>query len=75
MASIWHNDETPGFDKSKKDLGFNRWRILVMQRTAELTGKDEDDAVQKLHGYGLKDLGLDYDRGVTAEELATKLAG
>lgn len=73
-VSIWSKDETPGFDKGKADLGFNRWRILIMERTAALTELGEDDAVQRLHGYGLHDLGVDYDTGVTAEALSQKLA-
>ena len=73
-VNIWAKDETPGYDKGKKDLGFNRWRILIMERTAQLTELGEDDAVQRLHLYGLKDLGIDYDTGVTAESLSQKLA-
>jgi hypothetical protein len=73
-VNIWHRDETPGFDKGKKDLGFNRWRILIMERTAELTQAGEQDAVQRLHQYGLQNLGIDYDSGVTAEDLSAKLS-
>ena len=76
MASvnIWHRDETPGYDKGKKDLGFNRWRILVMERTAQLTEAGEQDAVARLQAYGLHNLGVDYDEGVTAETLSAKLS-
>ena len=74
-VNIWHRDETPGFDKTKREMGFNRWRILVVERTAQLTGNGTDDAVQRLHAYGLKALGLDYENLVTAEDLSQKLAG
>lgn len=74
-ANIWHQEETPGYDKCKREMGFNRWRILVVERTAQLTGIDEDDAVQRLHAYGLNALGLDYENLVTAEDLSQKLAG
>ena len=73
-ASIWHSNETPGYDRSKKDIGFHRWRILIMERTAQLTENGESDAVQRLHKYGLQALGIDYDTGVTAEQLADKLS-
>jgi hypothetical protein len=73
-ASIWHRDETPGYDKGKKDVGFTRWRVLIMERLAEKTEAGQDDAVSRIHSYGLRDLGLDYEKGVTAEDLATKLA-
>lgn len=73
-ANIWAKDETPGYDKGKKDLGFNRWRILIMERTAQLTENGEDDAVQRIHSYGLHQLGVDYDSGVTAEDLSQKLS-
>lgn len=73
-VNIWHREETPGYDKGKKDLGFNRWRILIMERVAQLTEAGEDDAVQRIQAYGLHDLGVDYDSGVTAQELADKLS-
>lgn len=73
MASIWHNDETPGYDKGKAHTSFSKWRVLVMERAGQLLGS-EDEAVLKMHDYGLRQLGLDYDGGVTAEDLATKLA-
>lgn len=73
MASIWHNDEDAGYDKAKKDVGFTRWRVLVMERTAQLTGLGEDDAVSRINARGLHDFGLDYDKGVTAEEMAAIL--
>lgn len=74
MASIWHNTETPGFDKNKSNVGFTRWRVLVMQRTAELTGLGEDDAVKRIHDYGLAQLGVDYDSNITAEDLSQTLS-
>lgn len=74
MASIWHHDETPGYDKGKAHTSFSKWRVLVMERAGQLIGS-EDDAVLKMHAYGLRQLGLDYDQGVTAEDLAVKLAG
>lgn len=73
-VNIWSKDETPGYDKAKKDLGFNRWRILVMERTAQLTQAGEEDAVARLHAYGLQDLGINYDDGMTAETLSQTLA-
>lgn len=74
-VNIWHQEETPGYDKCKREMGFNRWRILVVERITQLTGIDEDDAVRRLHAYGLKALGLDYENLVTAEDLSQKLAG
>lgn len=73
-VSIWSKDETPGYEKGKADLGFNRWRILVMERTAQITEAGEDDAVQRLHQYGLTGLGIDYDNNVTAETLSQRLS-
>lgn len=73
MASIWHHDETPGYDKGKAETSFSKWRVLVMERAGQLIGS-EDEAVQKMHAYGLRQLGLDYDANVTAEALAAKLA-
>lgn len=74
MANIWHNSETPGFDKGKREVGFTRWRVLVMQRTAELTELGEDDAVKRIHDYGLAQLGIAYDGNTTAEDLAQTLS-
>jgi hypothetical protein len=74
QASIWHRDETPGYDKGKKDLGFTRWRVLVMERTSQLAEITETEAVQRLHQYGLHDLGLDYEAGRTAEDVSTQLS-
>lgn len=74
MASIWSKDETPGYDKGKADLGFHRWRILAIERLDQLTQAGEDDAIARLHQYGLQDLGINYDDGVTAEALASKLS-
>jgi len=74
MASIWHNDEKPGYDKGKADTSFSKWRVLVMERTAQLTGKDENDAVTRMRHYGQKQMGLDFDGGMTAEQLASRLA-
>lgn len=74
QASIWHKDETPGYDKAKADTTFSKWRVLVMERLAQKTEAGEDDAVQRMHGYSLRQLGLDYDKGVTAEQLVDKLA-
>lgn len=73
-ANIWHQDETPGYDKGKKDTSFSKWRVLVMERAGQLMPGGEDAAVLKMHDYSLRQLGLDYDQGVTAEELAAKLA-
>jgi len=74
MASIWHNDEKPGYLKGKAHTSYSKWRVLVMERTAQLTGLSENDAVTRMHTYGQKQMGLDFDKGVTAEELAQKLA-
>jgi hypothetical protein len=71
-VNIWHSSETPGYHKTKANMGFNRWRILIVERTDQLTSRD--DAVSRLHQYGLKQLGLDYENQVTAEEVSQKLA-
>lgn len=73
-ASIWHKDETPGYDKGKADVGFSRWRVLVMESTAEQAGIDEADAVSLMHSYGLQQMGLDYEDGMTAQALGAKLS-
>jgi hypothetical protein len=72
MVNIWHSNETPGYERSKANIGFNRWRILIVERIGQLTNKD--DAVERLHKYGLKQLGLDYENQVTAESVAQKLS-
>lgn len=73
-ASIWHKDEVPGFDKGKADVGFSRWRVLVMESTAEKGNFDTSVAVSRMHAYGLKKMGLDYENGVTAEALGQQLS-
>ncbi len=73
-VNIWHNEETPGYNKSKRHTAFSKWRVLVMERLGQLNGQGEDAAVQRMHAYGLTQLGVDYDNNVTAEELAAKLA-
>lgn len=74
MASIWHNDEQPGYDKGKAHTSFSKWRVLVMDRTAELIGGNWMQARDRMHLYGLNQLGIDYDDNLTAEDLAQKLA-
>ena len=45
-----------------------------MQRTAELTGLGEDDAVKRINDYGLAQLGIAYDGNTTAEDLSQTLS-
>lgn len=73
-ASIWHNSETPGYDKGKAHTSFSKWRLLVVERLVELSGMSEDDAILVLHDYGRLQQGLDYDKGLTAEQVATEIA-
>lgn len=73
-ANIWHHNEVPGYDRNKSNIGFNRWRILILERVAQITLLGQDDAVARLHDYGLEQLGCDYDDQVTAEEISQKLA-
>lgn len=71
MASIWHNEETPGFDKSKKDTSFSKWRMIVIEKMVA-DGVDRDDALDRLQSFTLTEIGLAYDSNTTAEEMAAK---
>jgi len=74
MNNIWHNEETPGYEKGKAHTSFSKWRVLVVDRTSELTGAGDDDSVARLHRYGKAQLGIAYEDNMTAEELAQILA-
>jgi hypothetical protein len=71
--SIWDNTVEPSYDLAKQDVAFSQWRVAVMDCLTSLSGKDQTDSVQKMHQYGLAQLGLDYEDNVTAQELASKL--
>jgi hypothetical protein len=73
MANIWeiHNAESP--HQGKAQTSFTKWRVLAYDRIQELTGLSEHDAGMRLHNRGLHQLGLDYDSGMTADQLAIEL--
>ena len=69
--NIWRHDEIPGYNRTKANTVWSRWRILVIERLGELGVKN---SVERLNSEGLQRLGLDYDYGLTAEEVAQRLA-
>ena len=69
--NIWRHDEIQGYDRSKVDTVWSKWRMLVIERLEQMGVKD---AVNRLNSEGLQRLGLDYDHGLTAEEVAQRLA-
>jgi hypothetical protein len=72
--SIWHTDEIQGYDLGKAETSFTKWRVLIMERLAEIWNVDEMVAVRRINEHGLHALGLDYDQGLTAEQVAQNLA-
>lgn len=74
MTNIWETNQTDSYNQGKSQTSFTKWRVLVMDRVAELTGRGQEGAVQRLHERRLHQLGLDYDSGMTAEELAQEIA-
>jgi hypothetical protein len=72
--NIWESKESNTYGQGKAETTFTKWRVLAMDRIAELTGLGQDDAAMRLHNRTLRQLGLDYDSGMTAEELAQELA-
>lgn len=75
MPSIWSDSGTTesNYGLTKNETSFSKWRVLTMERLAQVAEIDEDDAVARIALYGLEQLGLDYDRNVSAEEMAQKL--
>jgi hypothetical protein len=71
MASIWHSEETPGFDKSKKNTSFSKWKMIVVEKLVT-DGVDRDEALDRLQSFTLVEIGLNYDNNMTAEEMAAK---
>lgn len=72
--SIWAQETLQGYNVGKADTSFTKWRVLIMDRLAEIWSVDQEVAVRRLHQHGLYQLGIDFDNGVTAEDLAQKLA-
>lgn len=71
--SIWASRSVPAGDQTKATTSYSRWRYLVGERLGELLG-DQDLAYQRIHEYGVRQLGIDFDDQLSVDQMADKLS-